>query len=49
MHINLDEPRGFRHENNEKQAALTFVLLAVMAIISVALILWAVKFVPGAG
>jgi len=44
MNLHLDEPYGFRHENNERQAKLALLLTAIMAIVSVALIVYAVKF-----
>jgi len=49
MNLHLDEPYGFRHENNERQAKLALVLTAIMAVVSVALILYVVKFVSYAG
>jgi hypothetical protein len=49
MYLHLDEPTGFRHDNNERQAVLTLALIAVMATVIAVLVVWAVKFVPGAG
>jgi hypothetical protein len=38
----------FDYENDEKEAKLTLVLTALMAVVTVALILWAI-FQPSAG
>lgn len=49
MYLDLDEPQGFRYENDQKQAQLTMALLGLFSIGAVAWLAYLVKCVSYAG